>query len=103
MSKAKTLKAIPAFASDDAAADFVDTADLTEYDLSGFTPSRFEFEKKDAQLNMRVPETLLEAVKTKAKQRGIPFTRYIRMLMEQDIGRAGAPGSTHAPTAAARR
>ena len=36
---------------------------------------------------MRVPDTLLEAVKSKAKQRGIPFTRYIRMLMEQDISR----------------
>ena len=34
---------------------------------------------------MRVPESLLEAVKDKAKARGIPYTRSIRMLMEQDI------------------
>ena len=52
-----------------------------------FSPDSPEFEKKDAQLNMRVPESLLEAVKTKARSRGIPFTRYIRMLMEQDVGR----------------
>lgn len=87
MNKAKVLKTIPAFGTDADAERFVDEADLTEYDLSGFKPMRFEFEKKDAQLNMRVPETLLEAVKTKARLRGIPFTRYIRLLMEQDIAR----------------
>ena len=87
MNKAKVLKPIPVFETDADAERFVDEADLTEYDLSGFKPMRFEFEKKDAQLNMRVPETLLEAVKTKARQRGIPFTRYIRLLMEQDIAR----------------
>jgi predicted DNA binding CopG/RHH family protein len=68
----------PAAGGDAEAEHFVDTADLTEYDLSGFKPMRFEFEKKDAQLNRRVPETLLEAVKSRAKQRGIPFTGYIR-------------------------
>jgi predicted DNA binding CopG/RHH family protein len=88
MSKARPLKAIPTFRTDAEAERFVDTADLTEYDLSGFKPMRFEFEKKDAQVNMRVPETLLEAVKTKARQRGIPFTRYIRMLMEQDVAQS---------------
>ncbi|MGD0431987.1 MAG: BrnA antitoxin family protein [Acetobacteraceae bacterium] len=87
MSRAKALKTIPSFRTDAEAEHFVDTADLTEYDLPGFKPMRFEFEKKDAQLNMRVPESLLEAVKTKARSRGIPFTRYIRMLMEQDVGR----------------
>jgi predicted DNA binding CopG/RHH family protein len=87
MSKAKALKTIPTFHTDAEAERFVDTADLTEYDLSGFKPMQFEFAKKDAQLNMRVPESLLEAVKSKAKRHGIPFTRYIRMLMEQDVGR----------------
>jgi hypothetical protein len=49
MSKAKALKTIPTFRTDVEAEHFVDTADLTEYDLSGFKPPRFEFEKKDAQ------------------------------------------------------
>ena len=87
MNEAKALKPIPVFETDADAERFVDEADLTEYDLSGFKPMRFEFEKKDAQVNMRVPEALLEAVKTKARQRVIPFTRYIRLLMEQDIAR----------------
>lgn len=87
MNKDKRLKDIPIFNTDAAAANFVDEANLTEYDLSGFKPMRFEFEKKAAQLNMRIPEPLLEAVKTRAKLRGIPFTRYIRLLMEQDISK----------------
>jgi len=91
MSTAKTSKTIPTFTTDAEAEFFIDTADLSEYDLSGFKPMPFEFEKKDAQLNMRVPETLLDAVKTKARLRGVPFTRYIRMLMEQDVTQS-APG-----------
>ena len=30
---------------------------------------------------------LLDAVKAKAKAKGIPITRYVRMLIEQDVGR----------------
>ena len=42
---------------------------------------RFEFKRKSAQLNMRIPQPLLDAVKVKANERGIPYTRYIRELM----------------------
>lgn len=59
--------------------------DLSDLDFSQFKPLHFEFEKKEAQLNMRVPRPLLDAVKDRAKARGIPYTRYIRMLMERDI------------------
>ena len=80
-------KKIPEFKTDKAMADFVDTADLTQYDLSGFKPAHFEFQPKAAQLNMRVPQPLLDAVKKRAKAHGIPYTRYIRQLMERDVGR----------------
>lgn len=78
-------KKIPILTSDEAAERFMAEADLTEYDLSGFVPSRFEFEKKAAQANMRVPKPLLETVKQQAAARGMPFTWYIRKLMEQDV------------------
>ena len=71
-------KPIPAFQNDDEAARFVEQADLTHHDLSGFVPTRFEFEAKAAQLNMRLPQTLLAAVKAQAKARGIPYTRFVR-------------------------
>jgi len=86
MSAAKPNK-LPTLTTDEAAERFVAEADLTAYDLAAFTPTHFEFEKKAAQINMRVPKPLLDAVKTRAAARGIPFTRYIRMLMEQDMAR----------------
>jgi predicted DNA binding CopG/RHH family protein len=78
-------KQIPRFKTDREAEDFVEKADLTNYDLSQFKAVRFEFEKKSAQLNMRLPRPLLEAVKARAKQRGIPYTRLIREAIEQAI------------------
>jgi predicted DNA binding CopG/RHH family protein len=84
-------KKIPIFASDEEAERFVETADLSEYDLSHFRPTRFEFEPKGAQVNMRVPKSLLDAVKERARRRGIPYTRFIRELLEREIGRTDEP------------
>ena len=75
-------KKMPAFKTDTEAEKFVDTADLTEYDLSGGKPVRFEFEKKDSRVNMRLPETLLDAVRKSARKRGIPYQRFIREALE---------------------
>ena len=79
-------KGLPTFESDEEAERFVDTADLTEYDLSQFKPVRFEFEKA-AQLNMRLPQPLLDAVKERARARGIPYTRFVREALELALER----------------
>lgn len=81
-------KKIPTFKSDEAAERFVDTSDLSKYDLSGLKPVRFEFEKKSAQLNMRVPKGLLDAVKQRSAVRGIPYTRFIREAVESALSRS---------------
>ena len=47
----------------------------------------FEYAAKAAQINMRVPQPLLDAVKDRARARRIPYTRYIRELMERDVQR----------------
>ncbi len=86
MSKPK-LKQFPDLKSDEESEAFVDTADLSEYDFSDFKPMHFEFEKKSAQLNMRLPEQLLNAVKAKARERGIPYTRLIREALERTISK----------------
>ncbi|TAL02675.1 MAG: hypothetical protein EPO08_06275 [Rhodospirillaceae bacterium] len=78
-------KKIPAFRTDEEAEHFVATADLSEYDLSGFKPMRFEFENKSAQLNMRLPKPLLDAVKAHAAKRGMPYTRLIRETLEHSL------------------
>jgi len=85
MSDNDELKPLPALKSDDDAERFVDQADLSEYDLSAFKPARFEFEKKAARVNMRLPEPLLEALKAKAKARGVPYQRLIREAIEREL------------------
>lgn len=80
-------KKLPVLKTDKEAEDFVERSDLSEYDLSGFNPVRFEFEKKSARLNMRVSRSLLKAVKSRAKARGIPYQRLIRELLEQALAR----------------
>ena len=78
-------KPMPSLASDADAERFVDSADLSRYDLSEFKPMRFEFEPKLAALNMRLPQNLLDALKAKAKAKGMPYTRYVRFLLETDM------------------
>jgi predicted DNA binding CopG/RHH family protein len=65
---------------------FLDSADLSEYDLSEMKPIKFEYLRKSAKLNMRLPESLLAAIKAKADAQGIPYQRYIRQVLETDVG-----------------
>ena len=83
--KQKNLKSLPVLQSNSEAENFVTTSDLTKFDLSGGRVMHFEFEEKDSQLSMRMPTRLLDAVKSKAKLKKVPYTRYIRMLIERDV------------------
>ena len=78
------MKKVPQFESDQAAEAFLDQ-DLSDLDFSQFKPVHFELEPKSASLNMRLPAALLDAIKARAKSRGIPYTRYVRMLLEADV------------------
>lgn len=73
---------VPRLKTDKEAEEFL-AQDLSDLDFSQFKPARFEFEKKDEQINMRVPKSLLDALKKRAKARGIPYTRLIRETLEQ--------------------
>jgi len=86
MSKSK--KPWPSLPTDEAAEAFVEQADLSQYDWNAAEPVSYEFEKKAAALNMRIPQSLLDAVKAKAAAKGVPFTRYIRLLIEKDVARS---------------
>lgn len=77
-------KKVPSLKTDSQAESFLNQ-DLSNLDFSQFKPVRFEFEKKDEQINMRVPKALLAALKVRAKARGIPYTRFIRETLEQAI------------------
>lgn len=78
-------KKIPKLRTDRQAEEFVARADLTQYELSDARPMRFEFEKKEARVNMRLPGALLAAVKKRARQRGIPYQRLIREALERAV------------------
>ena len=85
MSARKALRKFPRFESDEEAERFVAEADLSDYDFSDFKPMRFEFEKKTAQVNLRMPEGLLKTLKDRAKERGIPYQRLIRETLERAL------------------
>jgi predicted DNA binding CopG/RHH family protein len=81
------LKKFPVLKTDEEAEHFIETADLSEYDFSGFVQfsSKFEFAAKDERINMRLPSSLLGAVKAKAKEAGMPYQRFIRATLEKAV------------------
>ena len=72
---------VPRMTTDAEAEAFLEQ-DLSDLDFSQFRPVRFEFQAKAARLNMRLPASLLDAIKSKAKARGVPYTRFIREVLE---------------------
>ncbi|ODT74572.1 MAG: hypothetical protein ABS76_36570 [Pelagibacterium sp. SCN 64-44] len=85
MSDPKILKPLPHFASDAEAEAFVDHADLTQFDLSGARPAGYEFRNKDTTISMRVSKDLLNAVKARAAEDGVPYQRFIRQTLEAAV------------------
>ena len=79
-------KTLPILKTDEEAEKFVDTADLSEYDLSAFKKVHFEFQPKDKTISLKLPSDLLAAVKLKAKKENIPYNRIIRRALEREIG-----------------
>ena len=79
-------KRIPRFETDEEAEAFLERDDLSDYiDARYMRPVHFEFEKKEARVNMRVPRALLDAVKARAAERGIPYQRFIREVLERAV------------------
>jgi predicted DNA binding CopG/RHH family protein len=85
-------KKLPELRSDDEAAEFIEKADLTEYDLSDLRTVRFEFQPKSERVNMRLPRPLLDAVKNCATQAGVPYQRFIRHALEAAVQQGESPG-----------
>ena len=48
-------KKLPILKTDKEAEKFVDTADLSEYDLSSFKKVHFEIKPKDAAISLKLP------------------------------------------------
>lgn len=86
-------KKIPSFKTDEEAEDFVSTGDLSSYDLSGAQLIRFELKRKDKSVNLRLPEDLLAAVRSKAQRAGMPYQRFIRLALERAVNAEPSKGA----------
>ncbi len=78
------MKQVPILRTDEEAEAFLDQ-DLSDLDFSQFKSVKFEFANKDERINMRLPSSLLVAVKAKAKAAGIPYQRFIRATLEKAV------------------
>jgi predicted DNA binding CopG/RHH family protein len=85
MKPKRGLKPLPRHRSDAAAARFVESADLANYDLSRMKPMRFELMPKEATVSMRMPQGLLDAIKTRAARDGVPYQRLIRSILDSAL------------------
>lgn len=78
-------KPLPILTTDKEAEAFIENIDLTQYDLSFLTPTRFEFQPKERSITMRLSEPLLEAIKQEAGRSGLPYQRFIRQALENAV------------------
>ena len=79
-------KPFPELRTDEEAEDWLQNADLTEYDLSDMKKAPFELAPKDATISLRLPAALLATLKTRAAEANMPTQRFIRALIEAQLG-----------------
>jgi predicted DNA binding CopG/RHH family protein len=86
---------IPEFRTDEELAAFLEQDLSVSITPENFKPARFEFLPKTRQVNLRLSEALLEAVRARARDEGISYQRYIRQAVERalDNGRRGGGGA----------
>jgi len=83
-------KKFPDLKTDEEADDWLQSADLTDYDLSEMKKVRFELAPKDASISLRLPAGLLATLKTRAAEANMPTQRFIRVLIEAQLSEGGA-------------
>ena len=77
-------KFVPIMTTDEEAEAFLEQ-DLSDLDPAQFVPFDWERHLKTARVNMRLPQSLLDALKAKAAERGIPYQRLIREAIERAL------------------
>lgn len=78
------MKTVPRMKTDEEAEAFL-AQDLSDLDYSAFKPLPFEFKKKESTMTIRIPTVLMDAVKAKAKEKDMPYARYVRMVLESAL------------------
>ncbi len=75
----------PDLNSDEQADEWLQAADLTDYDLSDMRKVRFELARKDRSISLRLPAALLATLKAEAVKANMPTQRLIRMMIETQL------------------
>ena len=75
---------VPHMTTDAEAEAFLDQ-DLSNLDFTAFKPVRFELREKDARVNMRLPQGLLDTLKARAEAERVPYQRLMRDLLERGL------------------
>jgi predicted DNA binding CopG/RHH family protein len=80
-------KKLPALTTDAEAIEFIENADLSQHELSGFIPcaeffARVDAERKLTPITIRLPVSVVEKFKARAKATGVPYQRLMRATLE---------------------
>ena len=83
----KVLKKIPEFFNEEDERVFWEENDSTEYmDWSDAKVVRFPNLKKSTKaISLRLPEDMLERLKSKANAMDIPYQSYIKLLLQKEL------------------
>ena len=83
----KTLKQIPEFSSEAEERTFWEEHDSAEYiDWEKAESIRFPNLKKSTKsISLRLPEDMLERLKSRANAMDIPYQSYIKMLLQKEL------------------
>ena len=83
----KNSKKIPEFISEEEEKAFWETHDSSEYmDWSKAEPARFPNLKKSTKaISLRLPEDMLERLKSRANAMDVPYQSYIKMLLQKEL------------------
>ena len=95
-------KKFPDLNRDDEADAWLQGADLTEHDLADVRKVRFELERKDASISLRLPSALLATLRAQAAKANIPTQRLIRILIEAQLAERSAKAKSKARRKPAR-
>ncbi|HTV72022.1 MAG TPA: CopG family antitoxin [Rhizobiaceae bacterium] len=79
------LKQFPVFHTDAEAEEFVATADLSEYDMSGFIPWDLAMNSPENEAYVLVPKDLVAAARAEAAARGVAFSEVVREALETSL------------------
>ena len=88
--KPRKLKPFPSFSSDKEAEDFVDNADLTDYEIPNFRTfpdilADLNSGRENKTITLRMPTALLTMLKDTAKKQGIPYQHFLRLMLAKGM------------------